>query len=146
MRKTLCFLFFALTTAFIVSCESDDDESLTRRQIISKTWTVSEAELGRETAEDTLYQNYSITFTENGTYSVVNPDSLHSPNHIDSSEGLWELSLNENQIILDAGSDYEEFVQLVYVGLDGKRMEWEWVVEFPDTTDIKYEFGLVPAE
>lgn len=150
MKKVLVALAVLASILVFSSCDNNIDgdglKPLTKEQVISRTWIVTAANFGREIAPAGMYANYSISFTEDGTYSVVNPDGVPSPNLTSSNSGNWDLNLSETQIVFDGGSDLTVPVQLVYVEPAAKSMEWEWDVQLPGKVRTKYEFTLVPAQ
>jgi hypothetical protein len=145
MKKTLLYflLVFVGVGMSASSCNDDDaDQLMSAMRKISKTWRVTEASFGTEEAVEGMYANYSITFTQEGGYSVINPEGVPTPTHGVDNTGTWGYDLAQKVINFDAGSPQENMVYVTYLAVDGNQMQWEWDVELEGKTRTTYRFTL----
>ncbi len=150
MKKALVYLVIVFVGVVMSSSSCKKNEENDARMLamlkISKMWQVHAASFGTENADADMYANYMLELMADGSYKIMNPDAVPSPNMTMNNEGTWEFDTERNTIIFDNDTPQEGMVYVVFTSIDGTAMNWEWDVKLEGKTRTTYRFEMESAE
>ncbi len=146
----LYILFIAIVGA-TTACKKDngdDPKPLTEIEKIAKTWQVSKVFMNGQEDTSGSFSSFSITFNANNgnatTYTVTPGNAIDTPNQTPNNQGVWALTANNTQIILDSGTDNEIVVEIEAVITENSLIiSWKVPKEI-DKTEPSYRLELIP--
>lgn len=95
-------LFLALAGFGLTSCEKEEAAAPvpTKKELISKTWKISEYYEDGQLIQNPILTSARMTFTAAGTYTAIFDG--------DTDNGTWAFNAAEDRVILDGGTAFEE--------------------------------------
>ncbi len=135
-------LFSLIATAFIAFLTACGGTSVSPRpSLLVGDWMVTKASFGSEESMPDMYKNYEISFEEDGTYNVKNPDGAPSLALSTANSGKYELEpVNNNQLTFDRGAPKSGTHTVII--LDATKMITETYVTLPGKLRTLYRFEL----
>jgi len=126
----------ALLLLLLIACQEEDnapDTQTDASELIARTWRVQAVTMDDVEENAAAYSSYRFTFSQDQTYRFLMPDELI---------GTWELSSNNNLLVLDRGTDREQTVRVLSLSAEALSLEFSVEDEKIGLSKILYE--LVP--
>jgi len=126
----------ALLLLLLIACQEEDnapDTQTDASELIARTWRVQAVTMDDVEENAAAYSSYRFTFSQDQTYRFLMPDEL---------TGTWELTSNNNLLILDRGADQEQTVRVLSLSAEALSLEFSVEDEKIGLSKILYE--LVP--
>jgi hypothetical protein len=131
-------LLLAAVLVMATSCKKDnptpgpDKPETSRKDEMSKTWKVSAILVNNAPAEGVDLSSYRFEFKKSGDYNIT-AGSL-------TGTGDWELSSNEEKLILDKGTSSQKTAEIL--SLTDSKLELEFTEANGKTGEQKVLFKL----
>lgn len=126
----------ALILLLLIACQEEEnapDTQTDASELIARTWRVQAVTMDDVEENAAAYSSYRFTFSQDQTYRFLMPDEL---------TGTWELTSNNNLLILDRGADQEQTVRVLSLSAEALSLEFSVEDEKIGLSKILYE--LVP--
>jgi hypothetical protein len=125
MKKSISLL--VMLWICLTACKKDDGNQPTpntsKKDLISKTWKVDEVLINDVRDQTTDYSSVRFQFKSDGTYKITAVNG--------TVEGTWELSSNEQKLLMDKGTD--DASEITILLLNETRLNLENVETSPKT-------------
>ena len=108
-------LFLAVAGISLSSCKKEDPAP-TKKELLSKTWKISEFYEDGQQVNDPALSSVRLTFNAAGTYTSVGFGS--------NATGPWEFNADETRIIMDKGTPDEFTGSITTLSTTQFKMTW----------------------
>jgi hypothetical protein len=105
----------------------------TSEDLIIRTWQVQAMQVNGQDATGVDFSDYRFTFRPDQTYRFLT---------VDERQGIWEISANATLLLLDPGTQHEEFVSVLQISENNLVLEFTEESVKLGTTQTRFE--LVP--
>ncbi len=108
-------LFLAVAGISLSSCKKEDPAP-TKKELLSKTWKISEFYEDGQQINDPSLASIRLTYNTNGTYTSIGFG--------DNSTGTWEFNSDETRIVMDKGTADEMTVSISTLTATSLKITW----------------------
>lgn len=154
--KNLFVLMLVLALGIVSACKDEapsETEQQKNTRLLSKTWSITDVSVTGSDAYDYVTGTSTITFTENGTYTITNPQGrednlpeIRSPYGFFPTSGQWEFTsaTTFNAITLTAGTTT---INLTNVNIGESTLRFDYLGALGKAeNEVSVAVSAIPAE
>ncbi len=154
--KNLLVLMLVLALGVVSACKDEaagETEQQKNTRMLSKTWSITNVDVTGSDAYDYVSGTSTITFTQEGTYTVTNPQGrednlpeIREPYGTFPTSGTWEFAstTNFNTINLTAGT---ATITLTNVSIGENALGFDYLGAIGKAeNEVSVSVDAVPAE